>query len=40
VQESTQLTVCNARHRLAARLAHWLLSAHDQTDGDEIPLTH
>jgi CRP-like cAMP-binding protein len=38
--QSTQLAVCNARHRLAARLARWLLSAHDQAEGDEIPLTH
>lgn len=31
---------CNARHVIERRLARWLLVAHDQADGDELPLTH
>lgn len=38
--QSAQVAVCNARHRLECRLAHWLLQAHERLDGDRIPLTH
>jgi CRP-like cAMP-binding protein len=31
---------CNARHVIEQRLARWLLVAHDQMDGDDLPLTH
>lgn len=30
----------NARHRMEARLARWLLMCHDRVDGDDILLTH
>jgi CRP-like cAMP-binding protein len=35
-----QTAACNGRHDLEARLARWLLMAHDRFDGDELPLTH
>ncbi len=31
---------CNGRHVVEQRLARWLLIAHDQADGDDLPLTH
>jgi CRP-like cAMP-binding protein len=34
-----QTAACNALHPLEARLARWLLQAHDLTDGRELPLT-
>jgi CRP-like cAMP-binding protein len=36
----TQTAACNGRHDLQQRLARWLLSAHDRTDGDELDLSH
>lgn len=38
--QAAQSTATNAHHRIEARLARWLLMAHDRTDGDEIALTH
>jgi CRP-like cAMP-binding protein len=34
-----QTAACNAHHDLEQRLARWLLSAHDRTDGAELSLT-
>ncbi|HEX3464115.1 MAG TPA: Crp/Fnr family transcriptional regulator [Candidatus Elarobacter sp.] len=34
-----QVAACNARHEAGARLARWLLMAHDRVPGDEIRLT-
>jgi CRP-like cAMP-binding protein len=36
----TQTAACNGRHDLQQRLARWLLSAHDRSDGDELALSH
>jgi len=36
----TQTLVANSRAKLDARLARWLLMAHDRLDGDTITLTH
>ncbi|MDB5689020.1 MAG: cyclic nucleotide-binding protein [Sphingomonas bacterium] len=38
--QGAQSTATNARHRVEARLARWLLMCHDRIDGDEIALTH
>lgn len=38
--QTSQSTVANARHRIQARLARWLLMCRDRVDGDEIALTH
>ena len=38
--QTSQAAGCNARHKLAQRLARWLLGAHDRLDGDDLPLTH
>jgi CRP-like cAMP-binding protein len=35
-----QTAACNANHRIAARLARWLLISHDSVDGDTFVLTH
>jgi CRP-like cAMP-binding protein len=35
----SQTAACNAHHTLEARLARWLLMAHDRADGDVLPLT-
>jgi CRP-like cAMP-binding protein len=37
--KATQLAACNGRHNLEQRLARWLLMAHEQADGDELPVT-
>lgn len=34
-----QSAACNARHRLEERLARWLATFHDRTDGDDLPIT-
>ena len=34
-----QTAACNAHHDLEQRLARWLLSAHDRTEGAELSLT-
>jgi CRP-like cAMP-binding protein len=34
-----QSVACNAAHPLEARLCRWLLTTHDRSNGDEIPLT-
>jgi CRP-like cAMP-binding protein len=36
----SRTAACNGRHVVEQRLARWLLIAHDQTDGDDLPLTH
>jgi CRP-like cAMP-binding protein len=30
---------CNGAHRLSQRLARWLLTTHDRSDGDSLPVT-
>jgi CRP-like cAMP-binding protein len=35
-----QTAACNAHHDLGQRLARWLLSAHDRSGVEELPLTH
>ena len=35
----SQTAACNGAHRLAQRLARWLLMSHDRGDGDDLPLT-
>ncbi len=34
-----QSVACNAAHPMEARLCRWLLTTHDRSNGDEIPLT-
>ncbi len=31
---------CNGRHALTERLARWLLTAHDRSTSDQLPLSH
>ena len=38
--QSSHTALANGRATLDARLARWLLMAHDRTDGDRLPLTH
>ena len=38
--QASQSSACNSSHAVRQRLARWLLTAHDQVDGDAIPVTH
>ena len=38
--QTSHTAICNARSRLDARLARWILMAHDRTSGAIVPLTH
>ena len=38
--QTTHTAICNAQYRLDARLARWLLMAHDRIGGDTLQLTH
>lgn len=37
--QAQQSAACNASHSVEARLARWLLHAHDRTSGESLPLT-
>jgi CRP-like cAMP-binding protein len=36
----SQSVACNSRHQLSARMARWLLMAHDCVEGNELELSH
>jgi CRP-like cAMP-binding protein len=38
--QTAHTAICNARGRLDARLARWLLMAHDRVRDETLPLTH
>lgn len=38
--QTAHTAMANGRSKMEARLARWLLMAHDRLDGDELPLTH
>jgi hypothetical protein len=38
--QASHTALANGRATLDARLARWLLMAHDRTEGDRLPLTH
>ncbi|EYD73304.1 Crp/Fnr family transcriptional regulator [Limimaricola hongkongensis] len=38
--QTAHTALANAKLKLDARLARWLLMCHDRIDGDEVPLTH
>jgi CRP-like cAMP-binding protein len=37
--QAMQTAACNGRHGLEQRLARWLLTTHDRSDRDDLPLT-
>jgi CRP-like cAMP-binding protein len=37
--QAMQTAACNGRHDLEQRLARWLLTTHDRSDRDDLPLT-
>jgi CRP-like cAMP-binding protein len=37
--QAMQTAACNGRHALEQRLARWLLTTHDRSDRDDLPLT-
>ena len=38
--QHSQVSLCNARHKISERLCRWLLLVHDRIEGDDIPVTH
>ena len=40
VVQASYTALANGRAKIDARLARWLVMAHDRLDGDRIPLTH
>src|SRR5207249_3643138 len=40
LMQAGQIAACNRVHRLEQRLSRWLLSVHDRSVADEIPVTH
>jgi CRP-like cAMP-binding protein len=38
--QTTHTAICNARSKIEARLARWILMADDRLDGNELPLMH
>ncbi len=38
--QQSQVSLCNARHKLEERLARWLLVVRDRLGSEEIPVTH
>jgi CRP-like cAMP-binding protein len=39
LNQTARGSACNRSHRVDQRLARWLLTIHDLSDGDELPLT-
>ena len=40
MMQTTHTALANGRAKIDARLARWILMAHDRLEGDNIPLTH
>ena len=40
LSQTFQTVSCNAVHSVEARCCRWILSVHDRTEGDMLPLTH
>ena len=40
LKQTFQTVACNALHGVEARCCRWILSMHDRTDQDTLPLTH
>jgi len=38
--QASQLAACNLLHTIKERLVRWLLTAHDHSASDQLPLTH